>query len=392
MQYNLDQPEFISIVNNESDNSNDNENNVSFLKCKKYKFNNSEYTIVTCDETLPENHPLGIFRSVVLQDKCVVSFSPPKSTTFDNFVLENPSKTNDIWLEEMIEGTMINLFWDNTMDNWNISTKNAVGGNTHFYKSAEPKSFKQMFDEALVESNLDLSLLNKYYCYSFVMQHPGNRIVVPVAKPTLFIIEMYKITHTERQCVVDVVPYTQVHSDPCWLNTFIRFPTIYRWEDYSEIIPRHIENSSYSFMGLVLKNMVTNVRCNISNPKYEEVWKLKGNQPKLQYQYLILRKMKKVGEYLKYYPEHTSKFTDFRLQLHIFTNQLFSYYVRCYIKKEKPLIEFSVQYRTHMFKIHQMFLSELKEDKKYVTLQVVIQYVNNLHESLQMSSLNYREK
>ena len=112
--------------------------------------------------------------------------------------------------------------------------------------------------------------------------------------------------------------------------------------------------------------------------------------PKLQYQYLSLRKECKVVNFLKYYPENKNNFSTFRDQVHLFTNTLFTNYVSCYIKKEKPLIEFSEQFRTHMFNIHKKYLDEFREQKQFITNNVVIQYVNDLHPSLLMHCLNFQ--
>jgi transcription initiation factor TFIIIB Brf1 subunit/transcription initiation factor TFIIB len=62
------------------------------------------------------------------------------------------------------------------------------------------------------------------------------------------------------------------------------------------------------------------------------------------------------------------------------------------MKKEKPLKEFSEQYRTHMFNIHRIYTTMLKEQKLYVTMKVVIDYVNKLDGKLLIYSLNYNIK
>jgi hypothetical protein len=149
-------------------------------------------------------------------------------------------------------------------------------------------------------------------------------------------------------------------------------------------------NTSYDTLGVVIHNNKTGERTKIRNPVYEQVKQLRGNQPKLQYQYLCLRKEGKVGDFLNFFPEHKTEFSSFRDQIHLFTNTLYLNYISCYIKKEKPLIEFSDQYRTHMFNIHKHFLNELKEQKLYVNNTVVIKYVNNLHPSLLMFCLNFQ--
>ena len=116
---------------------------------------------------------------------------------------------------------------------------------------------------------------------------------------------------------------------------------------------------------------------------------LRGNQPKLQYQYLCLRKEGKVGEFLKFYPENKKEFSGFRDQVHLFTDTLFNNYVSCYIKKERPLGQFPDKYRTHMYNIHQKYINELKESKQFVTNTFVQKYVNDLHPSLLMYCLNH---
>ena len=81
--------------------------------------------------------------------------------------------------------------------------------------------------------------------------------------------------------------------------------------------------------------------------------------------------------------------SKFRDQVHMFTNTLHKNYISCYVKKEKPLKEFSEQYKTHMFKIHELFINELRPNNLFVSNSVVIKYVNELPSSLLMYCLNY---
>jgi hypothetical protein len=79
----------------------------------------------------------------------------------------------------------------------------------------------------------------------------------------------------------------------------------------------------------------------------------------------------------------------FRDQIHLFTNTLYENYVSCYIKKEKSLKDFTQQYKIHMYNIHQKYWNELRDQKKNISLNTVINYVNNLEPTLLMFSLNY---
>jgi hypothetical protein len=165
---------------------------------------------------------------------------------------------------------------------------------------------------------------------------------------------------------------------------------MYEFETYSELIEKFSSpNTPYHILGIVIKNSITNERCKIRNPIYEEVRHLRGNQPKMQYQYLCLRKAGKIPEFLKFFPETKNELSGYRDHLHMFTNALHQNYISCYVKKEKPLAQFPDQYRTHMYNIHQHYLTNLREKKESITNTFVINFVNNLPPSLLMYCLNH---
>jgi hypothetical protein len=175
-----------------------------------------------------------------------------------------------------------------------------------------------------------------------------------------------------------------------WNFTSIKFPETYEFNTYSELIQKFASaNTQYDIMGVVVKNILTGERTKFRNPIYEEVKSLRGNQPKLQYQYLCLRKSGKISEFLKFYPEYKHNMSEYRDTLHMFTNTLHKNYISCYVKKEQPLYQFPDQYKTHMYKLHEHYLNVLKPNSLFVTNTVVIKYVNDLPSSLLMYCLNY---
>jgi hypothetical protein len=334
----------------------------------------------------------GLCRSIIVNgNNDVVSFSPPKAIASEDFITKYPLSSDDVIAMEFVEGTMVNVFWDPCVERWEIATRNTVGASSSFYKKDDGTSitFRDMFFEAARVNQVDLNRLNKDNCYSFVLQHPNNRIVIPFKRPELYLVACYTIVNTKDKIAV----YTHSMMDVMrydWSWTNIKFPQIYRAESYAELIQTYASmNTRYDVPGVVLYNMHSGERAKIRNPVYEQVRSLRGNQPKLQYQYLCLRKEGKVGDFLTFYPEHKRDLSTFRDQVHSFTNTLYANYVSCYIKKEKPLIEFSEQYRTHMFHLHQHYMNELKEKNLYINNTQVIQYVNKLHPSQLMYSLNF---
>jgi hypothetical protein len=336
----------------------------------------------------------GLLRSVILSGQRVVSFAPPKSLSGEQFMLKYPTKSENITAEEFIEGTMINVFFDPTYGAsgcWQIATRNTVGADVSFYKQSN-MTFNQMFLEACISNNFNIQTLNPRYCYSFVLQHPANRIVVPFKNPQLYLVAVYEIIQNDTNVIVIEQNLSDVKAGALWHLTGVKFPDTFdsQFKTYAELIDKFASrNTPYNVMGIVVRNTQTGERTKFRNPIYEEVRNLRGNQPKLQYQYLCLRHSGKLPEFLKYYPETKEDMSKFRDQVHMFTDNLHKNYISCYVKKEKALREYSDQYRTHMFKIHEHFINDLRPNGLYVTNTEVIKYVNNLHPSLLMYCLNF---
>jgi len=364
---------------------------------------NQKYKIVRYDKeilTFDLIDTYGLFRSVILNNEnCVVCFAPPKSFSYETFIekyKESENHFENIVAEEFVEGTMINLFWDPSIGlygSWEISTRNTVSANVSFYKTSDGKTFNSMFMEACSVNQLDINKLDKGYCYSFVLQHPENRIVIPFTKAQLYLVEIYQIVTYTNINANEIIVYPQNirnYLQYGFQDSLVKIPERYTWTSYKNLKQTYTShNTGYDILGIIIKNIETGERCKIRNPVYEEIRRLKGNQPKLQYQYLCLRQQGKMRDFLKYYPENKADFSKFREQMHAFTNTLFQNYISCYINKVKPLKDFPLPFRNHMFQLHKLYLDELKEKKQYVTNTVVIKYMNDLHPSQQMYSLNY---
>ena len=371
---------------------------------------NEKYDIVKYNKDLLSSDLIptyGLLRSVILFGSQIIGFAPPKSMSGENFITKYPTKTDLIQAQEFIEGTMINLFFDSINCVWQISTRNTVGAEVSFYKESRKesrkescnnsnnsnnsnKTFYQMFMETCTLNSINFETLNPKYCYSFVLQYPDNRIVVPFKNAQLYLVAVYEIIQKENNIVVIEIDLNNLMAEQSWRLTSVRFPMTYEFTTYTELISTFASpNTPYDILGIIVKNVETGERTKFRNPIYEEVRQLKGNQPKLQYQYLCLRHSGKLPEFLKYYPETKTEMSNFRDQVHMFTNTLHQNYISCFVKKEMPLNNYPVQYKTHMFKIHEIFKNDLRPNQLFVTNTVVINYINKLHPSLLMYCLNH---
>lgn len=372
-----------------------------------------------CDEL----KTVGLLRSLVL-DKYgkIMAYSPPKCIMPSTDELHDRFSDDNILVDEFVEGTMINVFYHrpNGQDegaDWEVSTKSCVGANIVFHSlgpdttstatttttttttettttttapiTDQKKTFRRMFLECMNAAQLDFNALQKDCSYSFVMQHPNNHIVRRVTEPALYLIAVYKIDNEalviEEQCRNEHL--AKINGSNA---TLVRLPL-----QFTDVGLRQLQdiytslNAPYDFPGLVCRERSTGMRFKFRNPNYERIKNLHGSEPKLQFQYLSLRQQGKVKEYLKQYPEHAVAFQKCKDQLHDYTKQLFVNYIGCYVKKERPLAEYPAEFRTHMFRLHESYLKELREKREHITLGKTIAYMNGLPPSHQIYALNY---
>ena len=334
---------------------------------------------------------LGLFRSVVTDGKTIMAYAPPKSINIDDFQSEN-----DVEYLEYVDGTMINVYYDDINNTWEIATRSNIGAKYKFFDNCE-KTFNEMFFEAFNAMNLDFKDFKKGYSYSFVLQHPENRIVVPIKDARLILTNVYKLDgYTVQEMDIFDASGSWVNGDKTLYNKLM-FPK--QLNDVIDVSGLTIENIcdliwsgaglSYNMVGAVLINRCTGIRTKIRNPMYEYVRDLRGNNSKLQYHYYELRYHGKVTEFLKYFPEMGEKFQTYREQVHVWTKQLNDNYASCYIRKEKELKNFPFEFRSHMFQLHQKYLNN---SVNFVSRGVVINFVNDLIPPHLMSSINYQFK
>ena len=322
--------------------------------------------------------------SVYDNDGFLQSFCPLSSESLNAFFTDDVLNEN-IRVEEFVEGTMINLYHDK--DTWFVSTKNSVGGENNFYINGKQKqkSFKQMFYECCHEVNINVENLDKTYVYSFVMQHTDNRIINPVMKNSLYLISAYvkpyESNPTSIEMICDVKDLTHIMP----LGS-VCFPTQYDLTTRNDIIHRFAAPyTDYRIMGVNLFNRETGGRSKIRNPPYEELKKLRGNQAKIEYHYLTLRKEGRVDEFIDFFPEYTEDFNYYESKILNFTHTLYNNYVDCYMKHTMPLKQYDQKYKKHMYAIHDDYV----KTKCKTDISAIDDYIYKIPEAILMSSINY---
>jgi hypothetical protein len=394
--------------------------------------------------TAEQYETVGRLRSVVF-DKSgrICCVAPPKMPTLTEEMKKNSdvNSVNGVLVaEELVEGIMANLFWNEDEGKWFIATKSCVGEVSfdHILQAEaeaqivaaaaetpteavedSSKGFQRLGVQEILRRRICdvLSLLRngmdaipKQYCYSLVIQHPKNQIVNVITVPKLYLVAVYQISAHEAEtngvnvvrldrdifsanfggsvshmpstltCVLDDVPTDAATATATATATV---------EDYTRMYASS-ETRSVSMPGVVFVDKDTGFCYKQRNPKYESVKKRKGMEQKLISQYLQLRKDRAIDEYLKYHPQHSRAFRQFRDRLHDYTQRLYDAYIEHYVKKDaKPLKEYDRELKTHMYKIHyDVYLATMKPTGAFVTKHTVINYVNQLAPAQQLACLN----
>ena len=82
-------------------------------------------------------------------------------------------------IEEALDGTQIRIFYYN--EEWMVASTRCI--DAHRARWFSKRNFYELFKD--VDDIIDYDSLDRKCCYSFVLQHPENRIVVPYEKSGL---------------------------------------------------------------------------------------------------------------------------------------------------------------------------------------------------------------
>lgn len=365
-----------------------------YINKKSYTRNDNTYKILNYDKKIisSDDTETGKYRSIIVSypDNKLLSISPSKSIPIDVFMERYPTQEN-VYIDDIIEGTMINVWFDERISSWEISTKSAIGGDySYFNNNIEGdgnNTFRQMFFDALGDYDLftTLSSLSVYseFSYSFVLQHPENHIVYKIDLPKLYLVGVYQINKDNENDENDItniitIPQDQFQYWGIFQNTPVLFSPKLLDVTYNSLLNTFTSIQSENYpVGVMLTHMETGERSKIVNNVYLKAKTIRGNNPNLFYQYLCLNRIGKVDEFLVLFPWYNIKFNIFRKQQNEFVVNLYKSYISRYVKRTGEII--SKTYMHHVYRLHHdIYLHSLHigGPRCVITLDVVKDYWN----------------
>lgn len=379
-------------------------NKESILINKKiYQNANIKYTIMnyTKDFLCFDDYETSKYRSVILSnpENKLLSFSPPKSIKYDIFIESYPDIDENIYVNEIVEGVMINLFYDERIQSWEIATKSAIGGNyKHKTQNSNQSTFIELFLDALqclsdikplckrLNQNKVIDIFPKNYCYNFVLQHPKNKIILNIENPKLYLVGVYEIQ-------VNTAVKIPQHIFENWdiflnIHGVIHFPKKIYEISYDKIIAKYCSIYTTNINpGIMITNLENGERTKIMNPVYINRRKNSKKNPNMQYQYLCLNRIEKIDDFLKYYPVCKKEFRKLKTEYLDFIYNIHRSYILKYI--EGSTIQISPKYLIHIDRLHHSIYLPSISSKKHISKEIVKKYVENMEPNELFFYLNY---
>ena len=373
------------------------------VRSKKYEFDERQYDIynyereVVCDD----NDRLRLCKSLIYDNGELLSMAPPKSISYKKFTQMFEFDNENIEISQLVEGTMINMFYNHNINKWLISTRGAIGGQYFYfrnqyyqdkYNQSRQISFYDMFMEALQAGENEelndltiMKLFDKQHTYSFVLQHQDNHIVIPIDRPKLYLVAIHKMGIENNIPVCRSVNKSHF-KDFEFVNVLsgiIDIPELYtQANSYHDAIEKHSSiQTTPNDIGIVFYHKKMGVRSKVLCDRYETMKTLRGNNPNIQFQ--------KVNDFLNYFPRYKKLFYKFYTQYRDFMKNVHNSYINCYIKKTGNRI--SNKYMPHIYRIHQECFVPymLKGENTVIKIDDVYKYFDTRNVGEILYAINY---
>ena len=285
----------------------------------------------------------------------IVNLPPSNSIKIE---LDHLDQYENLKYENLIEGTMINMFYHN--NEWMISTRSNIGCNNKWDKC----KFNEMFYE-ISKDKLDYNELNKDHCYTFVLQHKKNKIISPIYENRIVLVNEINMKTFEN---IELSNLSNIDNTDRLSFDFLK---------------NYNENLYYTIKGFTIKD--GNKRYKWINPNYEYVLKLKPNHNKKILNYVDLRQNGNLKEYLKFFPEDRYEFNKYSKIYYELTKIIYDQYISFFVKKEIEKKDIKYSLKPILYEIHSYY----KKTGIKINMKLIKEYLHNMEGKRILFIINY---
>jgi hypothetical protein len=299
-------------------------------------------------------------------EKRLLSIFPPKALPYDVF-MEKISDRSVIWVNEVVDGLAVNLFFSDNAGQWSLATRyNKATENVYnmFLEGLTYEYERKVDNQPIQLTQPFFELLPKQYCYSFIIQHPEinnlpNRLLMNRA--TVYLVAVHELWG--EQAIY--IPASEYEQWRCFQNGVIEFPKRLKTPLPHDSLPKSLPDTflpddslsdvslsdtflpdvslSDTFLsdvslsdvslpkGCILTNMETGERTKILDPEYNLLKQHCLTPPHMIYQYLCLKRINKVDDFLLWHPHIKPMFRSVSKFYKAFINKVHRLYMDYYV-------------------------------------------------------------
>lgn len=282
-----------------------------------------------------------------------VSVTPIKSVRGDSTVPDSAS-TKGYSVEQFLDGVMIGMFWDGSA--WRIHTRSSLDATSRYFSN---RTFAELFTEAVGGSIETYAAdFDKRASYTFVLQHPENRIVTYVPVANVHLVQKAYIDSSDWTVRIDHTATESLQfmetraAELSWAQVIEKL--MYTSHDMydSRGVP-----STFDFQGIVIKDIATGERWKLRTAQYNYVRHLRGNSARRDFLYLQLWEVGRLHEYLVYYPEERPMVDRIMAEWNCVLVDVYRYYVDVFKARTLPKTAIPAKYKAFVYGLHQIYLT-----------------------------------
>lgn len=326
--------------------------------------------------TVEDNLDLHWYRSIVWDKDghFPVAISPRKSDSTPTFKCV---PEQNYYLDNFVEGTMINVFALANDPTTYLATRSSLGATGHYFSN---KSFKTLFDDAWTEKYnsflhnpfSDEDLVSRFM--SVVLRHPENRFVEKIERPEIVVIMWgecnrngtVKLYYSDDEGVLD---YPKEFEEPVE-NTV---PTV---ESIQAFLKKESDERGPLWQGLMLSDSYGR-RWKFVNTSYSRLRRLRTEaRQDVRVFWLLKEDVSVVSDYLKYFPDDLDAYLKMSADMKLITANLHMSYVDLHIKKNMKVEDLKDYFRPHVYGLHGIYLNILKPKGFILRQKEVVDYLN----------------
>jgi hypothetical protein len=315
------------------------------------------------------------FRSVIWDTRAhrPVSITPYKSAAGES---TPPSATTAGYvIEPFVDGVMIGAFYDTYNHAWRLHTRSTLDAGCRYF--SQSKTFAQMFEEACPQATSEG--WDKTRCYTFVLQHPENRIVCPVGKPSATMVQNLHIAFAEDM------------STSQFSRTFMNSETFVVaavWPEVRMFMDMLNRSKGAKVQGIMIRDAHGN-RWKLRSAEYNRIRHLRGNSPRLDFHYLNLWRSNLLDEYLRQFPEEKFAAKVVQDKWKTITNAVYHTYVDVFKARSLAKSAIAPKLRPFIYGLHNLYMTELKPAGRSVDWKTTVKYMNDRDTPQMLYAINW---